>query len=1103
MSDQIGKGQMPSRPLAPHKDGVGAASAVRSRIPAGLAYLLAVVLTAATLLLRLALSSWFGDDPAMELFLIPIILSGFAGGPGPGLVSTALVAIAMDYFLLPPKHSLSIQRGPASVEWLVLILVGTLMSVLLRKSSRGSPGAAAASLGNERPGMSPGSEASISRRLLVCAGSTCVALGAVALVGWFFHMPALTRVGPSFNPMVANTAVGLFLDGAALLFLAGGRPKAALGGAVWSLLAGILTLAEYGFSIDFHIDELLVRDYIGALPASPGRIAPNAALCLVFCGVALLWASMPRWREKAAVIIGVLGAVVFALGAAAASGYVIGLPMYALGDSKPMAANAGLGFVAMGLGVMALAWRRSQPSPEAEARILFSVERKVRAGFALALAALILIGGMSYFSLVRLHEDRVWVDRTYQAIASLRLVLATITDAEGGVRGFVISGKEEFLEPYQKAVRDVGNELQASRNLTADNAVQQGRLDVLAPLVAERLRLLEAAVELRRGRGLAAVQQQVASGRGKQIHDRISGILAEMEATEQDLLRERAARAQRNGTVARAVIVGGITLAFVFVVVALFVIGQDFSGSRRARAALQEARDQLETRVRERTAELAKANEAALGSEARLAGIIDSAMDAILTVDEQQRIVLFNPAAEKMFGCRATDVIGQSLELFIPERFRSAHAQHYRAFSETGITQREMGQLGSICGLRSSGEEFPIEAAISRVEVGGGKLFTAILRDITERQRVQEELIEAHRRTTAILESISDGFNTFDREWRYTYVNAAAAKMLGKAREELLGKNVWELWPHAAGSPFGVAYHRAVAENVPLQVEAFYPEPLNAWFEVRCYPSPEGLALFFSDTTQRKRAEEEIRLLNANLERRVAQRTAELQAAVQELESFSYSVSHDLRAPLRTLDGFADALLEDYGPQLPAEARDYLATIRRGAQRMGVLVDDLLAFSRLSRKPVTKQAVNMKALVRSVLEEMGPECNGRKIEFVNGDLPLAQGDPSLLKQVWINLLSNAIKYSRHAEQARIEIGALAEPQAKVYFVRDNGAGFDMKYADKLFGVFQRLHRADEFEGTGIGLATVQRIVHRHGGRVWAEAKLNQGATFYFTLEREN
>jgi light-regulated signal transduction histidine kinase (bacteriophytochrome) len=196
-------------------------------------------------------------------------------------------------------------------------------------------------------------------------------------------------------------------------------------------------------------------------------------------------------------------------------------------------------------------------------------------------------------------------------------------------------------------------------------------------------------------------------------------------------------------------------------------------------------------------------------------------------------------------------------------------------------------------------------------------------------------------------------------------------------------------------------------------------------------------------------------------------------------------------------------VLEDYGPQLPEQAREHLETIRRGAQRMGALIDDLLAFSRLSRQPLSRQPVNMETLVRDVLEEVVPQERERNIEIVNGNLPSAHGDPALLRQVWANLLSNAVKYSRHAQHARIEIGSLTEGKKEVYYVRDNGAGFDMKYADKLFGVFQRLHRGDEFEGTGIGLAIVQRVVHRHGGRVWADAKVNEGATFYFTLGGDN
>jgi PAS domain S-box-containing protein len=266
--------------------------------------------------------------------------------------------------------------------------------------------------------------------------------------------------------------------------------------------------------------------------------------------------------------------------------------------------------------------------------------------------------------------------------------------------------------------------------------------------------------------------------------------------------------------------------------------------------------------------------------------------------------------------------------------------------------------------------------------------------------------------------------------------------------------------------------------------------------------SPLMAIVTIGDITERKRAEEEIRKLNTELEHRVAARTTELESANQELEAFSYSVSHDLRAPLRAVDGFSHAVLEDYGHQLPEEGRHYLQTIREGAQRMGVLIDDLLTFSRLSRLPLHKQAVSMTKLAREALEESNGQRARRQIDVRIGEMPSCEGDPALLKQVWVNLLSNAVKYTGKREAAVVDVGSRKEKGENVYFVSDNGTGFDMQYAHKLFGVFQRLHRADEFEGTGVGLAIVQRVIHRHGGRVWANAGIDQGASFCFTLGKE-
>jgi PAS domain S-box-containing protein len=375
---------------------------------------------------------------------------------------------------------------------------------------------------------------------------------------------------------------------------------------------------------------------------------------------------------------------------------------------------------------------------------------------------------------------------------------------------------------------------------------------------------------------------------------------------------------------------------------------------------------------------------------------------------------------------------------------------------------------------------------------------------INERALVEQKL-------AAIVNSSNDAIIGKDLHSIVTSWNAGAEKIFGYSAKEMIGQSITRLIPADRQQEESVIIDRVGRGESVEHFETLRAAKDGHLLDISVTVSPirdksgkiVGASKVARDVTERKRVEQEIQELNVRLEQRVTERTAELEAANKELEAFSYSVSHDLRAPLRAVDGFSQAVLEDYGAQLPEEGRRDLQTIREGAQRMGLLIDDLLAFCRLSRSPLNKQKVNTTEQVRNVLRKLEFQQEGRKVDVRLGDLPACAGSPAMLEQVWMNLLSNAFKYTRECEKAVVEIGGKIEHSEIIYFVRDNGAGFDMKYAHKLFGVFQRLHRADEFEGTGVGLAIVQRIVHRHGGRVWAEAAVNRGATFYFTLPEKD
>lgn len=480
---------------------------------------------------------------------------------------------------------------------------------------------------------------------------------------------------------------------------------------------------------------------------------------------------------------------------------------------------------------------------------------------------------------------------------------------------------------------------------------------------------------------------------------------------------------------------------------------------------------------------------------------LDHSADMILLIDRNQmRYVDVNETVCRKLGYTREEITAMGPQDVLPVNREALERSYDHLLAEPA----ESGSLRSHY-LCKDGSKLPFESSRHVIRSGDGFLIVAVSRDIRERLAAEDALRDSEARFRAIFERSNAGITIWDKAGRILGVNQAHADFLGYTREELMALTIDDTRP-AADPQWGdnlQSLNTVAPDGYTRDRRYVRKDGSIVWGRISVAPvhDPDGRAQYFTsvctDITEARESSDRISQMNEALETRVRERTAELEALVKELESFSYTISHDLRAPLRSMGGFAEILQKSHSDVLPPEAQRMLGRILANAHRMSDLLDGLLAFARLGRTALATKPVAMGALADEAWAEFAAELQGRRVVFTRNDMPDSLGDPVLLKQVWANLLSNALKYTRGRDPAEIALGW--DPAARAYFVRDNGAGFDMRFADKLFGVFSRLHGEEEFEGTGLGLAICERIVRRHGGRIRGEGAPGRGAVFHFSV----
>lgn len=718
-----------------------------------------------------------------------------------------------------------------------------------------------------------------------------------------------------------------------------------------------------------------------------------------------------------------------------------------------------------------------------------SLERNIFGGFFAAGLLLLVTGSVAWWSAAQSATTFRWVDHTHEVLYRLEATLTTLLSMQSAARGFLLTGEDGFLVRHNDGESTIHSRLQELRTLTADNPSQQVRMARLENTAGIAIRLMREGIDYRRTPGFRPEQQAEALRQSKQAMDEIRELIAAMEDTERSLLHERSIEAQLLARRANGVTLACGLFGLGFVGVTGYIIRRDL----RLRRAAEAERDRF----------------------------FSLSLDMLCIASGDGYFKRVSQAFTDTLGWSIAEMKSRPIMEFVHPEDRAATQREIERQVVAGekvwqFENRYQHKDGSWRVLSWRSVPYP------------GGLMYATARDVTERWKYEQ----MHLQFRALFESLPGLFLVLTPDLNIAAVSDAYLKATMTKRDQILGRHLFDVFPDNPDDPGadGVAKLRASLERVvknaapdTMAIQKYDGRRPDGSFEER-YWSPVNAPLFglgrrieyivhrvedVTDFMRTKAGGHDLADRVQQMEAEIYQRSQELSLAIRqleaanaELESFSYSVSHDLRAPVRHMAGFAALLANHPGAQLDDKGRHFLNTIAKAAEKMGHLIDDLLAFSRLGRAPLALAPVDCQRLVTEIIRD--GQLGDARVEWKLSPLPTVSADVNLLRQVWLNLLGNAVKYSRPVPQPVIEISADADATTNetVFSVRDNGVGFDPRYAPKLFNVFSRLHSTSEFDGTGIGLALVRRIVGRHGGRTWAEGRPGQGATFFFSLPNQ-